>query len=79
MSNLGEIYVFMFCACKQCIWENSIYNKTIVLKSVLVLKLRVCFGTLLIQSIFFFCKLFVALPWKVNKNEIELFEPHCKS
>lgn len=49
---------------------EKIYNKTIVLKSFLVLKRRVCFGTLFIHIIFFFSDLFIILPWKINKNEI---------
>lgn len=49
---------------------EKIYNKTIVLKSFLVLKRRVCFGTLFIHIIFFFSDLFIILSWKINKNEI---------
>lgn len=46
---------------------------------VLVLKLRLYFACLLIHVIFSFPDLFIVLPWKIKKNEIEILEPHCKS
>ena len=79
----------MFCTCKECIvWEIKFIVRLQLLKSFLVLVLfcifRISFktrskiGSPLIHIIFFFPDLFIILPLRINKNEIEILDPHCK-
>lgn len=67
MNNLGE-NVLMFCDVKNVIEKIKFIVRPQLLKSffILVLKLRVYFGSLLIHIIYFLPDLFIVLPRKIK-------------